>query len=146
MNIKQRTRRVMAVSAVAFGLAACNQSVPPTVGQQLDKAILQTQQAAKEANKDMKAAAENVKQDASQAANELARGANDMAITAKVKAALATDNQLSALAINVDTADKVVSLSGPAPTPEAAHRAVTLAKGVDGVTDVKNHLIVMVKG
>jgi osmotically-inducible protein OsmY len=146
MNIKQRTRLILAVSAAAFGLAACGRPEPPTVGQQVDKAIMQTQQAAKEANKDMKAAAENVRQEASQAANDFAQGANDAAITAKVKAVLAADKQLSALAINVDTDNKVVSLSGPAPTPESAHRAATLAKGVDGVTGVKNHLMVMVKG
>ena len=60
----------------------------------------------------------------------LADGAADVTITAKVKAALAGDDQLSALSINVDTTHAVVTLTGPAPTQAALERATGLAKAV----------------
>jgi hyperosmotically inducible periplasmic protein len=65
-----------------------------------------------------------------------------VAITARVKAALAADGQLSALSINVDTVNSVVSLYGPAPSAEAIERASVLAKAVEGVTAVNNRLVV----
>ena len=43
---------------------------------------------------------------------------------------------------NVDTSNKNVTLTGPAPTQVAADRATTMAKAVDGVTEVKNQLTV----
>lgn len=142
MNKTQHTLSVLALSAAALILAACDQSKPPTVGEKIDAGIARTQEAATEAKQDVQAAGSDLKQDASQAGNTIADGAADMTITTKVKAALAGDDQLSALAINVDTSNKVVTLTGPAPTQAAFDRASTLAKAVDGVTEVKNQLIV----
>jgi len=67
---------------------------------------------------------------------------DDATITSKVNAALAADKDLSAVKIDVDTKDGVVTLTGPAPTPEAASKATKLAKDVKGVTSVKNNLTV----
>jgi hyperosmotically inducible periplasmic protein len=131
MNFRQRTISLLSISAAAFLLAACDQSQPPTVGEKIDAGIERTQQAATE-----------VKQETSQAASDIADGAADVTITAKVKTALAADDQLSALAIDVDTSNMVVTLSGPAPTREAAERATVLAKAVEGVTEVRNRLTV----
>lgn len=67
---------------------------------------------------------------------------DDATITTKVNAALAADSDLSAVKIDVDTKDGVVTLTGPAPTPEAAQKAAKLAKDVKGVTSVNNQLVV----
>lgn len=65
---------------------------------------------------------------------------SDASITAAVKASLATDPALSAIAIDVDTQDGIVSLKGPAPDPVARERASVLARAPDGVRGVDNQL------
>ena len=68
----------------------------------------------------------------------------DSIITAKIKAAMTKDKQVSALNISVDTDDKgVVTLSGKAKSKTEADKAVALARGVDGVVSVKNKIQVM---
>lgn len=142
MNMIRRTQIILATSAAAFALVACGAKEDATIGQKLDGAIEQTQQAATATQQDLQAAATDMKREGEQAVQSMSDSASDLAITAKVKAALAADDQLSALGINVDTANTVVSLKGPAPTAEAAERASVLAKAVDGVSDVKNMLTV----
>ena len=142
MNKTQRTLSLLALSTAAFLLAACDQSAPPTVGDRVDAGIERTQEAAGEAKRDAQAAGNEIQQESSQAGAAMSDGAADMTITAKVKTALAGDDQLSALAIEVDTTNKVVTLTGPAPTQGALDRASSLAQAVDGVTEVKNLLIV----
>ena len=68
--------------------------------------------------------------------------AGDAAITVAVNAALAKDDQLSALRINVDTVDGRVSLAGAAPNEAARDRATTLAQQVEGVKSVENRLAI----
>lgn len=142
MKPVQRTLSLIAIGAAAFLLAACDQSKPPTVGEKIDAGIERAQETANEAKKDMQAAGAELKQDASQAGNTIADGAADVTITAKVKTALAGDDQLSALAIGVETTNKVVTLTGPAPTQTASDRATSLAQAVEGVTEVINNLVV----
>jgi len=67
----------------------------------------------------------------------------DASITTMVNAELAKDEQLSALAIDVDTVDGRVALKGEAPTVTAKERATTLAEGVKGVKSVENQLQVV---
>lgn len=65
----------------------------------------------------------------------------DSAITAKIKAKFAADEQVSALHIRVDTDNKgVVTLSGKARSPAEASKAVSLARNVKGVARVENHI------
>jgi osmotically-inducible protein OsmY len=153
MNITRRTQIILATTATAFALVACGQQEETSVGQKLDGAVDQTQMAATEARQDIEtaasdvqqdiqAAAKDMKQEGEQAAQSVSDSATDLAITAKVKTALAADDQLSALGINVDTENAVVSLQGPAPSTEAAERATVLAQAVDGVTDVDNMLVI----
>ena len=142
MNMIRRTQIVLATSAAAFALIACGAKEDATVGQKIDGAIEQTQQAAVTTQQDLQVAATDIKREGEQAVQAMSDSASDMAITAKVKAALAADDQLSAVGINVDTVNTVVSLQGPAPTMEAAERATVLAKAVDGVSEVKNMLTV----
>jgi hypothetical protein len=61
---------------------------------------------------------------------------DDGLITAKVKSSFAADPQVSALAINVDTADGVVSLTGVVSSEGERQRAVQLAQGIEGVKRV----------
>ena len=64
----------------------------------------------------------------------------DAAITTKVKAEYAKDKQVSALAIHVNTDHGVVKLSGNAKTKAEADQAVSIAKGIKGVSSVQNDL------
>ena len=146
MKLSNRAQVVIATTAVLLSLAACGQKEEATVGQKIDGAIAGTEQAAQEAKQDLQAAAGDMKRDGEQAAQAVADTAADAAITTKVKAALAADDQLSALRIDVDTVTGVVSLTGPAPTAEAADRATMLAMAVEGVTAVQNKLVVNRKG
>ena len=145
MKKTSRTLALLALSAAALGLVACDQSKPPTVGEKIDAGIERAQEAASQVKKDAQAAGSELKQDAAQAGTAIADGAADIAITAKVKTALAGDEQLSALSISVDTNNKVVTLTGPAPTQAASDRATSLAQAVEGVTQVRNQLTVGVK-
>ncbi|MBO9537701.1 BON domain-containing protein [Herbaspirillum sp.] len=67
---------------------------------------------------------------------------DDSVITAKVKAVLVGDKQVSAMKITVTTKDGVVTLKGAVPSAEVGQHALQLAAGVDGVKDVKSELTV----
>jgi osmotically-inducible protein OsmY len=67
---------------------------------------------------------------------------DDAAITGKVKAALATDKQVSALDVHVDTVQGKVQLSGAVKSPEQRQRAEEIARSVAGVQSVNNSLAV----
>lgn len=67
---------------------------------------------------------------------------DDAAITAKVKAALLADPEVSALKINVDTNQGNVKLKGEIKTVALRKKVEGLAKGVAGVRSVDNQLIV----
>lgn len=65
----------------------------------------------------------------------------DSVITAKIKAKMAQDKQVSALSVKVDTDDKgVVTLSGEAKSKAEAAKAVAIARSVKGVVAVRNHI------
>jgi hyperosmotically inducible protein len=61
---------------------------------------------------------------------------DDMVITTKVKSSLAADPQVSALAVDVDTANGVVSLTGVVESELQRQRAIQLAQGIEGVQRV----------
>ena len=65
---------------------------------------------------------------------------DDTAITAKVKAAIFDDPSLKSAEINVETFKRVVQLSGFVNSQADIDRAVVVARGVSGVTSVKNDL------
>ena len=67
---------------------------------------------------------------------------SDSVITAKIKADLVKDPDLKALDVHVTTVKGVVMLSGVVPSMMAMNKAETLARGVEGVTDVKSSLSV----
>jgi len=65
---------------------------------------------------------------------------SDTVITTKVKADLAADPGVKALDVHVETVKGVVMLSGFVPSKAEADKAVQLARGVKGVTDVKSSI------
>lgn len=149
-----RLSALAAAAALAIGLAACGKSDDgQTAGQKLDTAVAKTEAAANQAGdkvanaaadaKDaVKDAAADAKADASAAMAKAGDMLDDAGITASVKTDLAKDSELSALAINVDTKNGVVTLNGPAPNEAAKARAETIAKAAKGVKSVDNKLVV----
>ncbi|MDH1701229.1 BON domain-containing protein [Comamonas terrigena] len=140
----QRIVQIIAVSALAFGLAACNKAADEgqTAGQKLDSAIANTEKAADNAAANASAAANNAADAAKDAGNAMVSAADSASITAAVNAGLIKDSELSAIKINVDTKDGVVTLTGEAPSQAAKDRAGDIAKAVQGVSSVTNNLTV----
>jgi len=65
----------------------------------------------------------------------------DSVITTKIKAELAAEQLSSMVHIRVDTDKKgVVSLTGNARNQEDVDKAVAIARGVEGVSSVKNRI------
>ncbi len=67
---------------------------------------------------------------------------DDTTLTTKVKAVLLNDPTVSGLAVNVETFKGVVQLSGFVKTAAERDRAVDLARGVTGVKQVKNDILI----
>lgn len=67
---------------------------------------------------------------------------SDPGITTAVKAKLVADDTVKAYQIDVDTADKVVTLSGTVETSAAKDQAVMIARGTTGVRDVVDQITV----
>jgi osmotically-inducible protein OsmY len=65
---------------------------------------------------------------------------DDSAITAKVKATIFNEPTLKSAEINVETFKGAVQLSGFVSSQAAISKAVELARGVPGVTSVKNDM------
>jgi osmotically-inducible protein OsmY len=67
---------------------------------------------------------------------------DDSVITTKVKSLLAADDFLKSFQISVETYKGVVQLSGFVNSQNAVDKAGQIARSVNGVTSVKNDLIV----
>lgn len=68
---------------------------------------------------------------------------SDSVITTKVKAEFAKDKTVSASDIKVETdSNGLVELSGTAKSKAEAKKAVAITKKVDGVTSVKDEIVV----
>lgn len=153
----QRIAAILAVSASALGLTACDKAGEQSVGQRLDSAVEKTEQAADNARSKARDALQSAQNKLEQGAAQVESGArqaansanttraaiDDATITAQVQAALAQDPDLSAIKIQVGTVDGKVTLDGPAPSTIARDRAETIAKAVTGVTAVNNQLVVV---
>lgn len=108
------------VAAVAFGLVGCaNWSGEKTAEARSDRA-------------------------ATSASAQPARGpvqtASDATITAKVKTALGNDELVKARNIDVDTVRGTVTLNGSVGSAAEKERAISLARNVEGVSDVRDNL------
>src|SRR3954464_16051027 len=67
---------------------------------------------------------------------------DDASITTKVKAAFVKDPVVKALQVNVDTFKGTVQLSGFVDTAEQKARAEQVARGINGVSNVKNNITI----
>ena len=76
------------------------------------------------------------------AAFAIACAQTDAGITTKVKTKLAADDTVKAYQIDVDTKDKVVTLSGNVDSQAAKDQAVALARATEGVADVVDNITV----
>ena len=142
-----------ALASLPF-LAACDSAdSSKTVGQKLDSAVAKTEQAAidvKDATKAsvesasaaLREGADQAKAAATKASASVSINSDDAVITASVAAGLIKDPDLSAIKIDIDTKQGVVSLYGPAPSEAARMRATDIAKAVKGVSGVDNKLTV----
>lgn len=65
---------------------------------------------------------------------------DDTVITGKVKAAILAEPTLKSAEINVETFKGIVQLSGFVSSQAAATKAVEVARGVKGVSSVKNDM------
>ena len=77
-----------------------------------------------------------VREKARKAGAAISDAASNARITASVKTRLIAEPGLSALSINVDTTDGLVTLSGTAASPEQIAKAVRVALDTDGVHKV----------
>jgi hyperosmotically inducible periplasmic protein len=67
---------------------------------------------------------------------------DDATITTQVKAKLAADHAVSAMAINVETMKGTVQLSGFAKSQDEKMAAERIARGVSGVVGVRNDIVI----
>jgi hyperosmotically inducible protein len=85
-------------------------------------------------------AADSAGQKVDSSMNKVGNFMDDSSITAKVKAALVDHDSIKSTDISVETDDKVVTLSGFVESQAQAEQAVTVAKGVEGVSSVSDKL------
>lgn len=169
-TIQRKSLMAVSAAALVLGLAACDRA-DDRVSATDESATSRTEQAASTSREETREAARDAREATREAARETreeageatasagaamdraardtrAMGAaaadkvDDAGITAKVNAALAADKELSALRVDVDTRDGVVTLSGPAPTASAKERAAEVALKVQGVQSVNNQLTI----
>ena len=103
---------------LALATVASAQTMGEKVGQQAEKAKLATK-------------------DATEKAKLTTR---DAWLASKTKIALYADERVSGNAVNVDAANGIVTLRGKVGSPEEKKAAEEVAKGIEGVTQVKNNL------
>jgi osmotically-inducible protein OsmY len=83
-----------------------------------------------------------VKADAGKMGDKVGGAVDDGWLHMKVVGKLIADTNTPQRQINVDVEDNVVTLRGNVPTQESRTQAESIAKGVEGVKDVRNRLVV----
>lgn len=89
---------------------------------------------------------ERFEKEAKDLGNKIGAGAEDLWIWTKTRAALASADDLRDSTIKVDVDNNVVTLSGSVPTAAQKSSAEQVARGVEGVTSVKNEIQVAPAG
>jgi len=143
------SKSLMAASSIAvlLALGACGDRDATTTGR-TDAATQETRQATNEAARETREAANEVKEETREAGTAVMGATaptgpiDDAQIVTKVNVALAADKDLSALKIDVDSKDGVVTLKGQAPTAAAKEKASDIVKNVKDVKSVENQLTV----
>lgn len=134
-SLQQKALVTASSLAMLLALGACERYDDRTAGPKMDSPV--TGAKAKQDAKDATASTVDATKGMGAAAGNKI---DDSSITAKVNAELATDKDLSAIRIDVDTKDGVVTLTGPAPSAGARERATEIARNVKGVNSVNNQL------
>lgn len=151
MNQRSMRLSVLGALVAATALVGCNRADDSqTVGQKVDSVLAQADQKAGEVRDRAAEGARDARDAMRRETNEARRGdtdptanaVSDARITTEINAKYARDNNLSALAIDVDTEAGKVLLKGTVPNQAAKARAVQLAQAVGGVTSVENQLAV----
>ena len=137
---------VLSMLAAAALLAACEKKTTVTDTPAGTRSTTTTTVAPSQAASNAMAATTSAMEKAASATERAAEKAGDAvvdaAITGKVKTALIADPDVKALKIDVDTKNNVVTLNGSADTQAHADKAVSIAKGIEGVRSVENRLTV----
>jgi hyperosmotically inducible protein len=84
-----------------------------------------------------------MKEKVEQKTEQAKTGVSDSWITSKTKIALFADDRVKGRQVHVGTKDGVVMLRGKVDSPEAKSAALEIAKGIEGVKNVKNELQVV---
>lgn len=133
-NAADKTREVAANVAEKTGMAGAGERTREAVATVKEKTA-----AAVDRTREMASNAARKTEDATERATEkTARVASDSTITTKVKAGLVADPALKGMEISVDTEGGVVMLSGFVESKAEADKAMQVAKGVEGVSNVKS--------
>ena len=114
-------------------------------GEAAQEAGQEASAAAKEAGKDIANAAETAGEKAAEAGDKAKEKIDDASITAKVKSMLIADPEVKGVAIEVDTVNGTVTLSGTAKSAYEKSEAEKLAKHTEGVVSVVNKIVVTTK-
>lgn len=129
---------IVIAALTGFMLAGC-QKAPPSGTQKMKNGAQQFGQGASEAGKQLA-------NSASSAGSAAKQNLSDSAITAKVKAALASNAGLRSLGLHVSTSHGVVTLSGTVNQASRKTLAAQVAGQVSGVEKVVNQIQVQGSG
>jgi hyperosmotically inducible protein len=121
------------VAAACHRTAEGELALDPNVESDLEAAGEQARAGAQAAGAAVREGAERLEQ-------RLEPALDDAAITVKVKTKLAADPEVNALSIDVDTSAGVVTLTGRTTSEALRQEAEKLARGTEGVVDVRNYL------
>jgi hyperosmotically inducible protein len=144
--MKTAKRALVAASSIAvlLALGACGER-ETTLDERADNAATRTEQAANEAKEETSQAANEAKEEANQAGSTVMGAGSmmdDATIVTKVKSQLAADDEIKALAIDVDAKDGMVTLTGTVPNDAAKDRAADIVKNTEGIKGLDNQLVV----
>lgn len=142
MNQRILTMTTIGAMVAAIGLAGCSPRDETNARDSANATVASAEQKAREVGNDARTGMDKAKDATERAAATMGDKIDDAVITTSVKSELAKDSSLSALKINVDTANGRVALTGKAPSKAAREHATTLAQNVKGVVSVDNRLTV----
>lgn len=127
--------------ALTVALAGCTRT-EDGIRIEGDEAAARAEEAGERAGEALGEAGERLEEAAAELERRAGPVAEDAALTAQVKAKLAADPEVAAVHIDVDTLDRVVTLSGRVASAAVRDEAEKLARGTDGVRAVVNNLVV----
>ena len=133
-------KRAWIAGFALLGLTACDQAREDRAATAASEAVRDTNQALKEAGEVAREGAREAGQMAREGTREAGQLLAQGGLTAKVKTALLADETVPGARIDVDTLGNTVMLSGGLASQAEIDRAVSIARGVQGVERVENRL------